>query len=203
MSLLRQSTYLAVIFGIILIWRSLPLDHLTVPAIGVTTFIYLLLYRFQKSQKDTRLSDLNQLSMIMLVSVVLLLVFTTGGLHSYIFFLLYFIPFALAFTLLPETVFVYLLGVLLILIIGGLGENVTESMIKIGSLGLFTPLAYFFGREYRVVEDHQQRDEEIANRISTEAANVLRDQAHTLPEENKAQLADIIHSSEELKNDEK
>lgn len=150
------------------------------------------------NKKPRSLLGIDEYSIVLLTTIILLLIISTGGLSSSVFFLLYFLVFALSFALLPGTVFVFLLGTIL-LFLPEVAQNTTESIIKLGSFALITPLAYFFGKEYRVVQLHKQKDEEISKRITSEAANVLKDQSASLPEADKRQLADIIEESEELK----
>lgn len=201
MSLPKQSLYIVGSFVTVFIWNSLPLSNFTTPIIGLLVLTYLvLLRRNNKSTKSEKsLGGMDALSLSILISLVLLLILVTGAINSPLYFLLYFVPFAITFVLLPKTTFVFLLGSILLLLSSAVETNMTENIIKLGSLVLITPLAYFFGKEYRVVEEHTRSDTEIANEISQEAANVLRDQSSTLPTRDKEQLADIISKTEELK----
>lgn len=195
MTILQQSLSVIVAFLIVIIWQLLGLEELTIPLIGLLAFGYLLFSR--RSKLASKQAD--HLTTGILTTLVLLIIMATGGLTSLLFFLLYFIPFALCFMLIPESAFVFLAGVLILFLPMAMSGAVTENLIKVGSVVLITPLAYFFGKEYRVVSQHQQEDTELANRISNEAANVLKNQATNLPETDKAQLADIIQESEALK----
>ena len=196
MQLINQSAYLIGAFVIVFLWQALSFEGMTIPFIGLLVVVYLYLSRRGKNTEGSGTSS-EQLSIGILTTLILLLIFATGGLESPIFFLLYFIPFAIAFVLMPEVVFIYIVATFLLFLSPALMENVTQNLIKLGSIALITPLAYFFGKEYRAVSRHQQKDEEIAKRISSDAANVLQDQKN-LPEQDKAQLADIIKESEEL-----
>lgn len=206
MSLTRQSVFLAVTLAVIFSWQLLSLDGLTVPFLGLLILAYLILSRLmRKKSGEARSSSagqrgekgqIDELGVLLLVAITLLLIFSTGGIDSLIFFLLYFISFAITFSLKPETVFIFLAGIVMLFLPTALSQNVTENIIKLGSVVLITPLAYFFGKEYRVVEHHQQKDAEIASRISHEAADILQDQ--TLPEKNKAELAEIIEEAQKL-----
>lgn len=200
MSLMQQSTSIIAAFGIVIIWKLLGLEDLTIPLIGILAFAYLLFSRRQKKADATASRQLDHLTTGILTTLVLLIIMVTGGLDSSLFFLLYFIPFALCFMLVPEVILVFLIGVAILFLPMATGPDMTNNLIKLGSVALISPLAYFFGREYRVVSLHQQKDEELAQRISNEAANVLKDQAPNLPEADKAQLADIIQESEQLKD---
>lgn len=209
MTLVNQSLGIIAAFIFVFVWQLLGLTELTVPIIGLLAFGYLLLSRRAKKadpsagsgQDRKNVATLDEMTIAILTALVLVLIVDTGGLSSPVFFLLYFIPFAICFVLLPEAAIVYLAGVALLFLPTSFGADMTNNLIKLGSIVLITPLAYFFGKEYRIVSEHQQHDNETAMRISNEAANVLKDHATSLPEKDKAQLADIIQESEELKND--
>lgn len=200
MSVLQQSIGIIFAFAIVFVWQLLGLEELTIPFIGLLALLYLILSRRQNKTENKSGGSMDEMTIGILTTLVLLLITATGSLTSPIFFLLYFIPFAICFVLLPETAFVFLLGVILLFLPIAMQSNITENVIKLGSIALITPLAYFFGKEFRLVSEHEQKDEEIAKHISSEAANVLRDQSAKLPEADKAQLADIIEESEALKN---
>jgi len=208
MSLINQSLGIMAAFIFVFVWQLLGLEELTVPIIGILAIGYLLLSKRAKKadpstssgQATKNIATLDEMTTSILTALVLILIVDTGGLTSPIFFLLYFIPFAICFVLLPEAAIVYLAGVALLFLPTALDGDVTTNLIKLGSIVLITPLAYFFGKEYKVVSEHQQQDNETATRISNEAANILKDNATTLAEEDKAQLADIIQESEQLKD---
>lgn len=208
MNIIHQSLGIAVAFILVLIWQYLGLTELTVPAIGLLAFSYLLLSRRAKkneakvesSKAVRKFSQVDEITTAILTCLVLILINDTGGLHSPVFFLLYFIPFAICFVLVPEVAAVYLLGIVILFLPGALQKDLADNLIKLGSVGLITPLAYFFGKEYLLVSEHQEHDTKSANKISSEAANLLRDHEANLGESDKAQLADIIRESEGLKN---
>jgi hypothetical protein len=200
MSLINQSLGIIAAFIFVFVWQLLGLEELTVPIIGILALGYLFLSRRAKKADSKNIATLDEVTTAILTALVLILIIDTGGLTSPLFFLLYFIPFAICFVLFPEAAVVYLLGVALLFLPTALEGDVINNLIKLGSIVLITPLAFFFGKEYKIVSEHQQQDNETANRISNEAANVLKDHATTLPEKDKAQLADIIKESEDLKD---
>ncbi len=215
MALINQSLGIMAAFIFVFVWQLWGLTELTVPIIGLLALGYLFLSRRAKKvdpthstgleqassgQANKNIATLDEMTIAILTALVLVLITDTGGLSSPVFFLLYFIPFAICFVLLPEAAIVYLAGVALLFLPTAFGSDMTNNLIKLGSIVLITPLAYFFGKEYKIVSEHQQHDNETATRISNEAANVLKDHATSLPEKDKAQLADIIQESETLKD---
>jgi hypothetical protein len=73
-------------------------------------------------------------------------------------------------------------------------------MTHFGSLILLTPIAFYFGKEFQMRAKRNAENQETADRIRREAATVLRDNQN-MSEDNKVQLADIIHESDELRKD--
>lgn len=209
MKLITQSLILLASFLAVFIWEASPLAQLTVPALGFLIFLYLILSKrtpFRSSQPDdmSKPSKISKedLNIFILNTIILLLIFTTGGLHSPLYFLLYFISFGIAFVLLPETVFAFIIGSVLIFLPDALTGEIYKNMLELGSLVLISPLAYFFGREYRARLSLQEKNAEIAERITEQAGDVLEREEDTLNDEEKTELANIIKESEALKKEE-
>ncbi len=208
MKLIIQSLLLLASFVVVFLWQASPLADFTVPAVGFLIFLYLLLSKGRKftppavttTEASTSLAR-EDLTIFILNTIILLLIFTTGGLHSPLYFLLYFISFGIAFVLLPETVFIFILGSVLLFLPDALVGKVAQNLLQVGSLALLSPLAYFFGREYRTRQAMQERNQELADKITEQAGNVLNQEEDTLTEEEKTNLANIIKESEELKKE--
>lgn len=221
--LLKQAFFLLSSFGVIFLWKESPLAEFTIPTLGFLVFLYLLLsskkpllwkksqsvenrQEYSAGQNKKKAFNKDEINIFILNTIVFLLIFSTGSLRSPLFFLLYFISFGIAFVLLPQIVFVFILGSILIFLPDALSNQtssdtklILENLIKLASLGLISPLAYFFGREYQERIIHQEQDKEVAEIISNEAANVLNNEEDRLNEEDKEQLVDIIEESEKLK----
>lgn len=84
--------------------------------------------------------------------IVSLIIFTTGGLNSPVFFLIYFLLFTIAFQNPPSTTLGFSL-ILIILLSQSL--NSSASLLPLFSLLFITPLAWFVGRQYL---DNQKLD---------------------------------------------
>jgi hypothetical protein len=221
--LLKQALFLLSSFSVVFFWKESSLVEFTIPLLGFLVFLYLLISSkkpllwkkseaVENSQKHSRVQNKKKtfnkdaINIFILNTIVFLLIFSTGSLRSPLFFLLYFISFGIAFVLLPQIVFVFILGSILILLPDVLSNQppsdtklFVENLVKLASLGLISPLAYFFGREYQERIIHQEQDKEVAEIISNEAANVLNNEEEKLSEEDKEQLVDIIEETEKLK----
>ena len=169
--------------------------------IGLLILVYFVLaFIRNKYYKDRQ--TFNHGSDIFIVnSVVLLLVLATGSLYSPIFFLLYFLCFGITFIFEPITVFIFAIAAVLLFLPQALTNNALESFIKIGSLFLIAPLAFFFGKEYK---DRERLDKKIektkvsAEKISEDIKAVIQDQPD-LPSEDLAKLSQAAKESEKLK----
>lgn len=204
MKLVSQSFMLFGSFVAVFLWQASPLADFTVPAVGFLIFLYLILSkgkRKQESEKKENPLAKEALTIFILNTMILLLIFTTGGLTSPLYFLLYFISFGIAFVLLPETVFVFILGAILLFLPVALDGEVARNLLQVGSLALISPIAYFFGKEYRARQAMQERTEEIAQRITEKAGDVLTNEEDMLTHDEKRELADIIKESQELKKE--
>lgn len=117
------------------LWSISPLSHFTVQLLALASIFTISSLLVKKS-----------FLFIYLVSFIInLLVFTTNGLSSPVFFLIYFLLFALAFQHPPSTTIAYSL-VLIIFLAQSLVSLI--SLIPLLSLILITPLAWFIGKQH-------------------------------------------------------
>lgn len=197
--LIRQASFIIAAISLVFLWQAFELTGLTVPIIGLLVLAYLIMSRVKRKQAEgSRLGTMDNFTIFTLTTLILVFIFTTGGLNSPLFFLLYFICFGITFVMLPETVFIFLVGTIFLFLPHLDQSSIMQDSIKLASLVLISPLAFFFGKEYRVVEHHQQHDQEIAKKIITEAGTVLKEEETKLTPQDKAQLADIIQEGEAL-----
>lgn len=82
---------------------------------------------------------------IILTVVVLLLVFSTGGIASPLFFLLYFLLFGISFLFEPFLAVFFSLILILFMIVN-IGSP--QDLLKVASLIFVAPIALFFGQQY-------------------------------------------------------
>lgn len=113
-----------------------------------------------------------------------IIIFSTNGLNSQFFFLIYFFLFVIAFQNPPTTTLVYSLFLVLIL---SQSLNSMTSVISLSSLLLITPLSWFIGRQFL----EKNRNDQI---IATDETDILL--WHSLKLKNS--LSQIIDSSSEL-----
>lgn len=207
MRIFIQSLVLAGSFAFVFLWQQTVLVEYTVPLLGLFIFIYLALSARNKSFNPVDEKS-SWISVFSLTSVILLLVFATGGFGSTMFFLLYFIAFGLAFIFEPVTVFVFLLGTVLVFLPDALENDITRNFLMLGSLVLLTPLAFFFGKQFQKEEQEQEKMEAMQERTKDAADTIAKDvesvlEEKTLEPEKVEKLNEVLEETESLRQETK
>ena len=226
MKILLHSVVLLISFGVIFAWEQGPFSGYTVQLLAIMIVIYLVvqfarrkikkkdtLASFGSAQdKDTAQDDayLGGIpDVFTLNTAIFLLIYATGQMASWFFFLLYFLGFGITFIFEPATVFVFALGTIAIFVPevikngGSIG-----TYIQLGSFLLISPLPYFFGREYRDREDEEQeiekleeRSEEAGKTISQDVEEVIKNEKKNLKPEDVEKLNEILEETEDLRSE--
>lgn len=206
MQLLWQSLLLILSYGLAFAWENSPLSDYTIAALAVLIIIFLVSSISKQGIKFHYLEKNQSLSIFILNLIITLLIFSTGSFNSSFFFLLYFLAFGIAFVFEPLSVFVLILCISGVFLPQALQNDVFSNMLRLGSLILLSPLAYFFGREYKQREKEEDGFEkvkkttkQVAEKIEQDALRVLTSQRDTLTKEDEAQLGNIVKEAEELK----
>lgn len=165
-SFFTHSLFLALAVGLTYLWVKNPVLsfyslQLTAALILVYFFNFFLWRGKQKINRQTLVFDT-----LIFTAVILLLVETTGGLQSPLFFLLYFLLFATSLLLTPELAFVLIL-VLFLFYFDQIWQNPTLNFLKFGSLALISPLSYILGRQYLRLAQEEKRVEILEAEIKT------------------------------------
>ncbi len=115
------------------LFTNSSLNSYTPQVISLITILFIILL-FKK-----------HLSTHLISFIITLIVFSTNGLNSSFFFLIYFLLFTLAFQNPPTTTLSY--SLVLILLLSQTLDSI-QSLIPLGSLLLITPLSWFIGKQY-------------------------------------------------------
>lgn len=142
--------------------------------IALTSLIIILLLVFS-----------HRLLLPLVVFILNLIVFSTGGISSSLFFLIYFLLFSLSFQNLPTTNLIYSL---ITIIFYSYSLSSLPSLIQLFSLLLITPLTYFISQQ-------QQLQEKTENELTQDESDFLLWISLRL----KNSLRDIISLSEDPK----
>lgn len=166
----------------------------------IFAIIFIVIKR--RRNKNQELFVGSNLEFCAITSAILLLIFLTDGLYSNVFFLVYFLLFGVSFMFEPPTVFVFLLGLLALFSQQALQDNVFQNMVQLGSLVLLSPIAFFFGREFKRREKLEKDIEEKSRKILNEV-DALKNKEDGISE---GKVLDDIEKqaknlSEEAKND--
>src|ERR1035437_27173 len=149
MKILLQALVLIFSFVFVFVWKQTPLVNYTVALSGVLIILYILFSARNKGKGFVEMGGEGPWGIFFLNTVILLLISSTGGIDSVLFFLLYFLCFGIAFAFEPAVIFVFVFGAILVFIPEALKGDLLVNLLKLGSLLLISPLAFFFGNEYK------------------------------------------------------
>lgn len=210
MKILLQSLVLIVSFVFVFIWKETPLINYTVALSGVLIILYILVSARKKGKGFIRMGGEGPWGIFFLNTVILLLIFSTGGIDSVLFFLLYFLGFGVAFVFEPAVTFVFVLGVILVFVPDVIKGDLLVNSLKLSSLLLISPLAFFFGSEYRKsdkqeesIEALEERTKDAADTISQDIEEVIKDEKANLKSEDMEKLNEILEETEDLRTESK
>lgn len=144
-------------FTFIYIWQLLPISKSTLQVVSVLLTLYFLISIARRKFNPMELATSESWSIFFLNSILILLIFATGVFSSFLFFLLYFLIFAVAFVFEPITVFLFVLGVIGVFLPYVGNDDVTGNVLKLGSLVLLSPLAFYFGGDYKKKEAQERK----------------------------------------------
>lgn len=197
MRVLLQSLLLLFSFALVFLWQASPLSSYTLPIIGFLIIVYVV-SSLATTKKGKQISLGGPLGMFILNTIILLFVFSTGGLSSGFFFLLYFVVFALVFVFEPYTIIAFTIGIVLIFIPEAIKGDAVGNFIRLGSIILISPLAFFFGREYKKSGEREDAIESIGKDVK----EVIKKEKVNLSKEDLEKLSDVVEETEKLREEE-
>jgi hypothetical protein len=206
----KQSLLLILPFAFVEVWQITLLSKFTLEVIALLVILYLILSAIKRRQNDAVFFG-GSIDVFIFTTIVLLIVLATGNYNSGVFFLLYFLSFGIAFVFEPPTVFVFIIYVAILFTLLGytqpdgtvFGDNISN-YIKLGSLVLLSPLAYFFGRELgkddkqtKEIKDLEVKNENTANDIEKDVEKVLQEK--NLNQNEVETLNEVVEKSKKLR----
>lgn len=206
MKFYKDSLILLGSFALVFVWQNSQLAAYSIPFIGFLVFMFLLISI--KNKQNLNLGG--PVNFFILNTVILLFIFSTGGIESNLFFILYFLLFAASFIMDSRSVFIFPAGVIILFWSQIFQNDVTSNIIKIASISILSPLAYFFGREFR---KNEKQDDEIVKtkeravsageEISKDTKEVLQSAESKLTQQEKEKLSEVVEESEDLRQESK
>lgn len=207
MKVIIQSGVLIASFIIVYLWQLTSLSEFTVPFLGLLIAVFLMVSARKKGKGFLTLGG-GPLGIFLLTTLILLLIFSTEGINSPLFFLLYFLGFGIAFVFEPVTAFVFVIGAFLILFQDATKIDATNNLLKLGSLLLISPLAYFFGKEYKKTDEQsetiiglKERAKDSADTISEDIEEVIENEKSNLKEKDLEKLNQVLEETEDLRQE--
>ena len=204
MKVYRHALLIFASFLLVFIWENTEFSSYTIPLIGFLIFLFLII----SIRNKMNLNLGGPINFFILNTVLLLFIFSTGGLSSNLFFILYFLLFAASFIMDPRTVFIFPVGVIVIFWSQIFTGDVTSNLIKIASLALLTPLSYFFGKQFnktRKQDDEilktKERSAEAGSEISKDTKEVLQTAGPKLNPQEKTKLKDVLEEADDLRTE--
>lgn len=197
MRVLLQSLLLLFSFALVFIWQQTPLSSYTLPIIGFLVVVFIV-SSFATSKGGKQISLGGPLGIFILNTVMLLFVFSTGGLSSGFFFLLYFVVFALVFVFEPYTIIAFTIGIVLVFIPDAIRDDVVGNFIRLGSIVLISPLAFFFGKEYKKSGEREEAIESIGKDLK----EVVEKEKEKISPEDLDKLSQVVEETEKLAEEE-
>jgi len=202
---LLHTLFLVAAVVLVFIWTNLPaLSVYTLQLIALFVIAYFV-NQFYFRRKKLLFSKINlTIDAVIFTMVVLLLVSSTGGISSPLFFLLYFLMFGLALFFEPAITFSLALAIVIFFLFQPSKEEPLADALQVLALLLITPLAMFFGKQYlRVLENEEKikiLEEEtqiLEEEIEKEETDILLWSTLEL----KRGIIEILHQTSELLSD--
>jgi hypothetical protein len=199
MKTFKESVVITISISLIFLILNTPLISFTMPILGfiiIFSTAYLILKRRTRKGNDLFIGSYPEIASIIICLVLAISI--TGGIQSNLFFLLYFLLFGIAFLFEPLTIFVFVLGIGAIFLQQALTNDVFNNFMKLGSVLLLSPLAFFFGRELKSREEERRAIDEQTE-IILEDAEDLKSRPGQKTFEEEEDIDEIIETASELK----
>lgn len=177
MKLIKEILVLTGAFIIIYGWQHTFLSRYNVQTIGFFLILYFLI-SLKKKMSGTKILFGGVWDIFLLTVIVVLLVFATNGISGGMFFLLYFLAFGIAFVFEPWSIFIFCLGCCFVFSEQALSSgDVFSNFVKLGTLWLIAPLAFFFALQYKKTEQitvqvtKLKKEGQTSNLLNTDQKN--------------------------------
>ena len=193
-------------FILVFVWQNSQLAQYSIPFVGFLVFLFLLI-SFKRKQNLNLGGPIN---FFILNTILLLFIFSTGGIESNLFFLIYFLLFAAAFIMDPRSVFIIPIGLIVIFWSQIFQGDVTANIVKMASISILSPLAYFFGVQFKKndkaadeILKTKERASSSADEISSDVKEVIESGKSKLNPKELGKLKEILDETKDLREEKK
>ena len=152
---LLHCLFLAASVALAFFWTSNP--KLSFYTLQLTAIFVLLYFVNQAISSRTKNTFSLAIDATIFTLVVLLLVTSTGGLTSPVFFLLYFLLFGLALLFEPAVTVMLALLLVIFFALAPTSKPALDAILQLFSLVLITPLALYFSNQYLKVLEKEEK----------------------------------------------
>lgn len=167
--ILKHSLYLLGTVSLIFLWAVSPYHSFATQIIATLLALYVtkhLLRNHISVQTESLLDSL------ILTALILVIVTATGGLTSPLFFLIYFLLFALSLLLAPAIPLILSFSLIIFFLFTSSVAK-TNELLPLFSFPLITPLAVYFGRQHKQNLFQKQNILHLNESVRRETEDVL------------------------------
>lgn len=194
-------------FFLVFFWSKSAFTSYTPILLGGLTLLYLITSFLHRKQTSLFLTKgPKPLTVFLLTTLVVLIINLTGSINSDFFFLFYFLSFAISYLFHSEMVFVLCFAILLFFFPTMESAQTITNFIKIASLFLLAPIAYFFGKEIELREKREQQQSADAKTVTkatesimNDVATIVKNEGKSLKETDITALKDIVTQSKRVR----
>lgn len=183
-------------------WTSSPV--LSVYTLQLTAVFVLLFFANQFFARHRKKEFNRTLDAVVFTMVVLLLVVSTGGLTSPLFFLVYFLMFGLALLFEPLITVSLAVAMVLFFFVTPTKQEMTAEIFQLVSLLLITPLALFFSTQYLKLLESEEKIKILKEEVEVTERQIEKEETDVLlwsSLELKRNLTEILDEVSNLLSD--
>ncbi len=178
--LIIHSIYILGTLFVASFWLSVPaLSPYTIHLVAFFVLVYLASYLWQRHSNKKIPFLLSIINSVVFLLIVLLLVLSTGGLNSPLFFLIYFVLFALSLAWEPTITIVFSLG-LIIFFLYAHPQLTMQELITLTSLIFITPLSLFFGQQYVKTLEQSGQIKTLSTKVKKHSKDITEEETNIL-----------------------
>lgn len=203
MKLVFHSLVLIFSFGLVFVWQQTSLIQYNLQLLALLICFYLTFYWLRKKPRFKKRLPREWLDIFILNTVILLLLFLSGALYSPIFSLIYFLGFGISIVFEPATVILFVILTILIFLPQVLKNNSLESYIRLGSILLVTPLAFFFGQDFNKRHAQEAHLQQIKQQTVSLSSDIKQKVEDVLVNNDNLDAQDVAKLSKAIKETEK
>lgn len=182
---LLHSLFLLTAVVLAFFWTNSPtLSPYTLQLVAAFVLLFFLNQFFFRRQRKNKIPFAQRTTLtidgMILTLVVMLLVYSTGGLTSPLFFLVYFLMFGLALIFEPLITLTLASAMILFFLLTPTKQEPLNEALQLFSLLLITPLALFFGSQYLKLLESEEKIKILKEEAEITEEQIAQTETNTL-----------------------